>query len=193
MRYLSRSLGVLELFTADAPAWGVSAASRAVGLPKSTVSELMTSLADEGLLRRANASEYRLGWRLMEFGRTQRETSELNGAREIMIELAQTYHETVHLAALEGQRTVYLAKVQPKTRVLIDITYPGARLPTLHCSSVGKVLLAAEPGDRVHRHLPQDGPLKRYTRHTVVDRRQLTDQLDEIREVIEAWRDTFGD
>src|SRR3712207_7425327 len=49
--------------------------ARALGLPKSTTSELMSSLADQRLLSRMAQGRYRLGWRLFELGQTLLDTT----------------------------------------------------------------------------------------------------------------------
>jgi DNA-binding IclR family transcriptional regulator len=43
---------VLDLFSVEQPEWRVSEVAEALGLPKSTISELMSELADQRLLSR---------------------------------------------------------------------------------------------------------------------------------------------
>src|ERR671932_1514776 len=141
-RTIKKATQILDLFSLERPEWGVSEVARALRLPKSTTSELMSSLADQRLLSRTVRGRYRLGWRLFELSQTLLDTTEFRTeARKVMEELVRSWRETVHLAVLDGVQAVYLEKLQPRPAVKIRITRAGARLPA-HCSGVGKVLLA---------------------------------------------------
>lgn len=141
---IGKATAVLGLFSLDEPEWGVGDMSSELGLPKSTVCELLASLADDGLVRRTGWGRYRLGWRLFELSQTLLETTEFRTeARKVMQELVEEWGETSHLAVLEGVEAVYLEKIQPSPAVKIPISRMGARL-LAHCTGVGKVLLAHE-------------------------------------------------
>jgi DNA-binding IclR family transcriptional regulator len=60
---------VLDLFTPVAREWGATAVAEELGVAKSQAHELLTSLAEVGLLRRAPGGRYRLGWRQLTLGR----------------------------------------------------------------------------------------------------------------------------
>src|SRR5438045_9563399 len=76
---VSRAGKILDLFTAQTPEWSVSEAAKALGVSKSTASELMATLAEMGLLTRTNERSYRLGWRLIDLGRTLLSTTDFYG------------------------------------------------------------------------------------------------------------------
>src|SRR5919107_5652912 len=141
-RNIRKAMKVLDLFSLERPEWGVSEVARALGLPKSTTSELMSSLADQRLLSRIVKGRYRLGWWLFELSQTLLDTTEFRTeARSVMEELVRCWRETMHLAVLDDAQAVYVEKLQPTPAVKIKISRAGARLPA-HCSGVGKVLLA---------------------------------------------------
>jgi IclR family transcriptional regulator, KDG regulon repressor len=90
---IRKALQIINLFSLERSEWGVSEAARALGLPKSTTSELMSELTNWRLLRRASGrGRYRLGWRLFELSQTLLDTTEFrNQARRVMKELVMNW------------------------------------------------------------------------------------------------------
>ncbi len=52
---------VLNLFSFKQPEWRVSEVAKALEIPKSSASDIMASLADQGLLNQNKGGRYRLG------------------------------------------------------------------------------------------------------------------------------------
>src|ERR671913_2508811 len=99
LRTIKKATQVLDLFSLERPEWGVSEAARALNLPKSTTSELMSSLANQRLLSRTAKGRYRLGWRLFGLSQTLLDTTGFRiDARRGMEQLVKTRGETGHLA-----------------------------------------------------------------------------------------------
>ena len=178
---IEKAMQILDLFSLEQPEWGVGEVARALGLPKSTTSELMSSLADQRLLSRMAQGRYRLGWRLFELGQTLLDTTNFRvEARKVMKELVECWEETVHLAVLDGVQAVYVEKLQPTPAVRIWISRTGARLPA-HCSGVGKVLLANSEWKHVAELLEHQG-MPALTPNTITDLDVLADELERVRE-----------
>lgn len=172
---------ILELFSVEDPEWGVSKVGRALEIPKSTAFELMNSLADQGLLRRAGRGRYRLGWRLFEFGQALLDAAQYRTeAHEIMHDLAEAWGVAVHLAVLDGFQAQYIEKLQP-TRTVTMLASPriGARVPA-HCSGAGKVLLAHRGWDEISTLLQLHG-MPALTPSTVTIPEELAGELEVIR------------
>jgi DNA-binding IclR family transcriptional regulator len=83
---------------------------------------------------------------------------------------------TVHLAVLDGASALVIERLAG-TKSLPTRHSPGGRLP-LHCTAVGKALLAFAPPPLVDEVM---GDLPRLTAYTVTDPRILHRQLDGIR------------
>ncbi|MCA1730912.1 MAG: IclR family transcriptional regulator [Actinobacteria bacterium] len=180
-RTIRKATKVLDLFSLERPEWGVNEVARALGFPKSTTSELMSSLAEQRLLSRTVKGRYRLGWRLFELSQTLLDTTEFRvEARRVMEELVRRWRETVHLAVLDGVQAVYIEKLQPNPAVKIKISRTGARLPA-HCSGVGKVLLAHCEWEYV-AELLKDQRLPALTGNTVTNFDVLAEELERVRE-----------
>ena len=172
---------VLDLFSLEYPEWGVSEVARALGLPKSSTSELMSSMTDQRLLSRRARGRYRLGWRLFELSQTLLDTTEFRSeARKAMEELVRCWKETMHLAVLDGVQAVYIEKLQPTPAVKIRITRAGARLPA-HSTGVGKVLLADSEWEYVAERL-EDQEMPELTPNTITNLDVLAEELERVRE-----------
>jgi len=171
---------MLDLFTPERPEWRVGEAADALGVPKTTASELMTTLAEQRLLRRTEGGSYRLGWRLFELSQNLLDTTEFRTeAHRIIEELVESYGETVHLAVLDNMQAVYIEKQQPTPAVKILASRAGGRLHA-HCSGVGKVLLASCEWERVERALEHQG-MPAFTPNTIVTPEAMAGELREVR------------
>jgi DNA-binding IclR family transcriptional regulator len=171
---------LLDLFTPQSPEWRVGEAAEALGVPKTTASELMTTLAEQRLLRRSENGRYRLGWRLFELSQNLLETSEFRAeAQEVIEELVERYGETVHLAVLDNMQAVYIEKRQPTPAVKITASRAGGRLHA-HCCGVGKVLLAACEWGHVEQALEHQG-MPAFTPNTIVNPKAMAEELEGIR------------
>ena len=182
MRFIEKVAQILDLFSLEHPEWGVSEVARALKLPKSTTSELMSSLANQKLLSHAAVKgRYRLGWRLFELSHTLVDTTEFRTeARKVMEELVRHWKETMHLAVLDGVQAVYIEKLQPIPAVKVRITRAGVRLAA-HSSGVGKVLLAYSEWSYVAGQLEDQG-LPELTPNTITNLHALADELEQVRE-----------
>ncbi|WP_298818801.1 IclR family transcriptional regulator [uncultured Chloroflexus sp.] len=181
LQTLQKAARALTLFTPAHPEWSVGDMAKALGLPKSSVSELLSSLAEQGLLRRVGAGRYRLGWRLLELGQTLLKTTEFRDeARAVMQEMVNTWGETMHLAVLESGEVVYLEKLRGQQGLQVELSGIGVRLPA-HCSGVGKVLLAYQPWEAVLRVVGNE-QLYPFTPHTITSLEALSEELVRVRQ-----------
>jgi len=86
-------------------------------------------------------------------------------------------NETVHLGVLEEGDVLYLAK-EESSQTIRMCSYVGKRAP-LHCTALGKVLLAFLPEEERKKILEQK-ELPRLTDNTITDRNKLEKELSKI-------------
>ena len=173
-----RVLGVFEAFTAERPELRLSQISRRTGLPLTTTHRLVGELTRWGALERDDAGNYRIGLRLWEAASlAPRSVGLREAALPFLEDLYEATHQNVQLAVLDGTDAVYIERISGRGAVHV-ISRPGGRLP-LHATGVGLVLLAYGPDELRERVLA--GPLKRYTRRTLVDPARLRRELAEVR------------
>lgn len=169
---------VLDLFTAQRPEWGVSEVAAALGLPRSSVHAVLTSLVDTGLLQTRFRGRYRLGWRVVELNQAMRSSVDVRSlALPILQNLVRDHRETAHLAVMENGKVLYLDKVIGTHNLIVRGAHIGTQRDA-HSSGVGKILLAAEWTERQPEMSP---PLRRFTASTIIDPRQLGAELDKVR------------
>ncbi|MGW6281157.1 IclR family transcriptional regulator [Kribbella sp. NPDC055071] len=147
---------------------------------KTTVLRLLRTMEAERFVRRDAAHRYRLGSRLFALADVAREQ---HVVREVaaphLRELNQKTGQTVHLAAWESGEAIYIDKLDSvrSVRMYSQVGVPAA----LHCTAVGKVLLAAQP-TRSREALLASMDYHAYTPNTITEPDTLRDELDLVRE-----------
>jgi DNA-binding IclR family transcriptional regulator len=145
---LVRAVQILDAI-AEGPEAGRSASelAAATGINRVTVHRILGILKGQRLVRQSRPREpYRLGFRLVELAqRVLTELELVRAARPVLAELSHRSSETSHLAVLDGQEAVYVAKVEPSHTVRL-VSRVGNRVP-LHSTALGRALLAAMESD----------------------------------------------
>lgn len=171
---------ILDLFCIERPEWGVAEVARALGLSRSSVSEVMSVLEKESFLRRTPKGRYRLGWRVVSMNRTVAETSDVQEeARKAMERLLSLFGETVHLTALERGQVVFVDKVYGTKTIQISQTAVGSTW-VVHTSASGKALLSERPRAEVVEILEHRG-MPSLTPNSITDPRRFREELGRVR------------
>ena len=135
-----RALDVLEALAAAGGTASLGDLAAACGLPAPTLHRLAGTLADRGYLRHMPDRRYSLGSRLVPLGA---DAHALLGERALPVlrGLAELTGESANLAVLTQGRAEYVAQA-PGRHTMRTFTEVGNRVE-LHCTGVGKALLAA--------------------------------------------------
>lgn len=166
---------------------GITELSAELRLAKSTVYRLLQTLVKHGYAVQDPASgRYRLGLKFLEIGGVvQNSLSIRTIARPHLQALMAATNETVQLGILEGYEVVYADKIEC-ARTIRMYSSVGRRSP-LHCTALGKVLLAHQPEDAFREIL--GGRLIRCTPRSITTPRALRAELVQIREQGYAFDD----
>ncbi|MCX5144171.1 MULTISPECIES: IclR family transcriptional regulator [unclassified Streptomyces] len=179
---VTRALDVLELFLQGDGTLSAPEVTRKLQLPRTTVHELLTTLAARSYLVTVpdQPGRYRLGVRTYQLGSRYAEQLDLAAeGQQVARQVAETCGETVHVAILEGADVIYIAKVD-STHAVRMVSAAGRKLPA-HCTSVGKMLLAALPDRELDARL--DGlELTGMTPNSITDEGELRAALATVRE-----------
>lgn len=183
---LSRGLDVLELLS-DGVARTAPEITQALGLPRTTVHELVRTLLVRGYLRLVEGgSRYRLGIRAFELGRAYEANLDLREiSHRVASRVGDECGETVHVAVLDGREVVYIAQVQSRHAVQL-VSAPGRRLPA-HLTAVGKVLLASLQPEEFAERYRGDPLLVTMTPTSIASVEALRHELDDVRAAGVAW------
>ena len=163
---------LLKVFRSREADLGVSELARRLGLGKSTVHRMLTTLVAEGLIEQnPRTGGYRLGIVMFELGEAVRVHLDLHAAvGPVLSELRAQTGESSQVGVLDGHEVVYVDRLESAHSLRL-FTETGRRVP-VHCTSSGKVLLAYLPEARRQAVL-RVAPLTALTPHTITDRSQL--------------------
>src|SRR4051794_20921052 len=175
---LGKVVTVFFAFRAEDHGVTLAELGRRTGLPKATLHRVVSDLVDVRLLDRADA-RYRLSGQVFQLGmRASVERGLLEVATPFMEDLYERTHETVHLGTADGDGVLYVAKIGGHRQAAAP-SRVGGRMP-LHCTAIGKALLAFSPPEHVARIVAAG--LQRQTARTVTAPGLLRRQLERVRE-----------
>ena len=173
-----RALDVLEALAAAGGSASLGDLASACGLPTPTLHRLAGTLADRGYLRHTPDRRYSLGSRLVPLGA---DAHALLGERALPVlrGLAELTGESANLAVLTQGLAEYVAQA-PGSHTMRIFTEVGNRVE-LHCTGVGKALLAAA-GPAAAGRLIAAAPLTARTPATITDQVALRAEIALIRD-----------
>jgi IclR family pca regulon transcriptional regulator len=181
---LERGLAILSSFTTARPLLGVSELAREVGLNRSTTHRYVATLAALGYLEQDAATRrYRLGPRVVNLGFSALSSMDLREvAAPHLQRLSDETGHTVNMAVLDGVDIVYIDRCRSARQGQREIDlnlHVGSRLPA-YCTSMGKVLLAFLPPDRLGETLRRIDFARRGP-NTLASRTALAAELERVR------------
>lgn len=177
---VANSIRLLNSFSGGENELGITLLASRLKLAKSTVHRLAATLtAARFLEQNGETGKYRLGLALFELGSLVRRRMDVaDAARQKLRELLETTGETVQLGIIDHHSVLYIYEMESRRAIRMAAAV-GARAP-LHCTAVGKVLLAAQPEHYVRQVLELG--LKAYTPKTIVRNEQLLETLSEVQQ-----------
>lgn len=173
----TRLLAVIAAFDERHRTLALTELARRADIPVPTAHRLAAELVAGGALERRDDGRYVVGRLLWEAGLLAPVEGRLKQVAEPFLhDIYAATLATVHLAVRDGHQVLYLERMSGRASVPIVSTV-GSRLP-MHCTGVGKVLLAHAPRDVQEKVFAN---LIRITPHTVTQPRVLLAQLERIR------------
>lgn len=178
-----RAFSLLETFSATHGEFSIQELQKKTSLPASTIHRLLATMEHIGYIcQNPENGKYRLGLKVFILGSRVKFTSELKMiAAPILKRLSEKYNETIHLATELDGNVLCIDKIETQQRH-ITVTPQSGESASLHCTSVGKCLLAF--ADEEHRRkLLNNIEYIKYTPYTITDKTVLEQQLNQIRAV----------
>lgn len=176
---VANAMRLLKAFSDDEFEIGVSDLAKRLGLAKSTVHRLASTLVRERILERgAREGKYRLGLVLFELGSLVRRKMDVSAeARPQLKALMEKTGETVHLAVLDDYSVLYVNRIESTRAIRMGFGL-GVRAP-LHCTAPGKALLAWQPAQLIEETIARGLP--RRTAGTITSPQAFRQELAAIR------------
>ncbi|HSN22306.1 MAG TPA: IclR family transcriptional regulator [Usitatibacter sp.] len=176
---VANAIRLTKAFSEQEYEMGISALAARLGLAKSTVHRLATTLVEYDMLEQnRETGKYRLGLAFFELGTLVRRKMDVTTEAQGEIHaLADSSGETVQLAILDHLTVLYIRIRESRQAVRLSSGL-GSRAPA-HCTGVGKALLAFQAPEVVQQVI--DNGLKQYTVNTITDPEKLRAELASIR------------
>ncbi len=169
------------MFLSSKRSAGVTEIAQAIGVNKSTAFRIMqTFLAGNIVEKNPETLCYKLGPAILRL--SQQYYSGLNAAsisKPYMVRLSEGFGESVHLCTLSNNRAVVVEQVTAEGRLIANAKIGEAE--PLHCSSVGKCLLAYADDIKQEKML-REMTFEKHTEKTITDESALKIELAKIKE-----------
>lgn len=176
---LQRGLRILELFPKAEKGLAASQVAKLSGLPVSTVHRFLVNLENSGYLNCADNGIYHLGIACFSLGHAALGQLDIRRlSLPHLHELNTQTRETVHLTIRQGMTAVYIEKLDSPEPLRI-YSRIGAAVP-LHCTAVGKVILAYMPEAELASILPHLD-FKRRTQNSIGSLQEMQTHLQKVR------------
>ena len=140
---LAKGLRVIEAFRAESPRLSIAEVAEATGLDRATARRCLLTLHELGYAD-YDGKFFALTPRILRLGMGALAAMPLAQLVQPWLDqLSERIGQSTSVSILDGTEIVYLARAAQR-RVMSIGLMPGSRLPA-HCTSMGRVLLAALP------------------------------------------------
>jgi len=188
IRSVTKAIRLLDALGEGNGVYGVSELARMVEIDKSSVSRMLRTLEQSGYVEQDPVTQrYSLGLAVGVLGYKALRRMDLRGAARPLLErLAEKTGECAHLAILADRRAFYIDQAAPEKGVGVDA--PIGTLAPLHCTALGKVLLAFQP-ESSKAELIGGMTFELFTRRTIAGAEVLAGHLNNVRAQAMAFDD----
>lgn len=179
MSALTKGFRILEAVTGTSPGLTFSEIVDATAVPKATVHRLLAELVGLSALRYDEATRrYSGGFLLAGLGASVTASYDLRRlARPQLEELQKRCGNVATLGIRDGDHGIYIDKIEPTDFVIRLHSEIGKSFP-LHCTAIGKVLLAHCDTATLNRLTRRK--LEPFTPNTITDGKALREELRTI-------------
>lgn len=180
IRSAERAFDLIETLVESGAPMSLSEVSRAMGTSPATSHHLLSTLMQPGYVQQDPPSRrYRVGLRMVQLAaQVMAQTDLTREAIPVMRAFAEATGEHVTLAVLDGDAVSPLHKEELTAAPRLFVHF-GRRAP-LHCTALGKVLLAWHSERAVLAVLGRR-PLERLTPRTITSHRRFLRELARVR------------
>lgn len=191
---VGRTLAVLELLAHSRRPLNISEVSRALNLPKSSTSRMLTALESERCVQRDTRSgRYRFGFRLVGLSRAAVENLQIREvAKPYLISLMLSTGLAIHLTVLEYGQAIIIEKIDAPGLGGVG-TWPG-RAMDINSTAAGKALVAFLSNEDFDRQVKSRAFVK-HNQRTISSLAKLKEHLVRVRELgysVDDEEDQFG-
>ncbi|HEX5481486.1 MAG TPA: IclR family transcriptional regulator [Terriglobia bacterium] len=177
VRSLERAMMILELLASSRTGLSLLELVQKTKMPRSSVHCLLVTLQRRGYLyHNDKTGRYMFGLQLFSLANMAVSGLKLREeAAPFLRSLVEKTQLTVHMAILEHGEAVLISKYEPPG-IFRLATWIGKRMD-LHCTSLGKALMAYLPSEEVSRIIEEHG-LPRHNDNTICSKKRLKEEME---------------
>lgn len=181
VKSVSRALDIIMILSLKKGGLGVTEIANQIDINKSSVYRILSTLVQYGYVEQdEETGRYKLGYKFLEISSRLLDSIDLRGeARPFLQELETETNEAIHLVVYDQAEVVYIEKLEGNETLRMH-SKVGKRAP-MHCTSVGKAILANLPIETVLTIIEQKG-MPVHTAHTITTKADLLHELQMVRE-----------
>lgn len=178
IKMIDRSCQVLEYLYDSEGAASISKLAADLDLPKANVFRILYTLSIHGLVEKDIESDlYRLGKNMIKYGeKVSGDLDIVKRAKPYMKKLAVELGETVNIGIEHEGKVITLHSEEGEKSVLVSRLIP---VTELHCSSMGKLLLADMEEEECILHFKSK--LEERTVNTITNYEQFRNEVSDIK------------
>ncbi|MEH7254458.1 IclR family transcriptional regulator [Neobacillus niacini] len=181
VKSVSRALDIIALVGMKKGGLGVTEIANQIDINKSSVFRTLSTLVQYGYIEQENETQkYKLGYKFLDMSTKLLESIDLRKeAKPFLQELENRTNEVIHLVVYDQGEVVYIEKLEGN-ETLRTHSKVGKRAH-MHCTSVGKAILAHLPDNDVLTIIDRKG-MPFHTEHTITEKEVLFDELKQVRQ-----------
>jgi IclR family transcriptional regulator, KDG regulon repressor len=173
---LARGLKILDFLGQNPDGISITELAELIDVDKGSASRLVATLAHYGYAERDEVSRrYYVGSQIVSLSRSVLNRLPLReAAKPFLRQLMERTGECAHLGVPAQGKVMYIDQVE--SPVTLRVNAQVGTLNPLHCTALGKILLAFGGGD-----LPEEMPA--FTANTITDAAALKNHLEQVKRV----------
>lgn len=181
VKSVSRALDIVTLVGEKKGGLGVTEIANQIDINKSSVYRILSTLVQYGYVEQdEETSRYKLGYKFLEVSSKLLDSIDIRKeALPYLQQLENETNEVIHLVVYDQGEVVYIEKLDGNEALRMH-SKVGKRAP-MHCTSVGKAILAHLPDEVVLDVLKRKG-MPAHTSHTITNEEQFLEELKQVRE-----------
>jgi DNA-binding IclR family transcriptional regulator len=170
------------LFLAGRKSAGVTELAEALRVNKSTAFRILDTFLEANMVEKnKDTLKYRLGPAILRLSEQYYHNFNIiESARPVMERLSAEIRESVHLCILANNSAVIIEQILSNSRLIVNAKVGNSE--PLHCSSVGKCLLAftsEENREKMIDHIT----FNVFTEKTITDKEKLNEEIKRVQEL----------
>lgn len=168
------------LFLASRKSVGVTELAEELDVNKSTAFRILDTFLKANMVEKNKETlKYKLGPAILQMSEQYYKNFNIIAvARPIMERLAVQIRESVHLCVCSNNRAVIIEQIMSDSRLVVNAKIGNSE--PLHCSSVGKCLLAFAP-NQTREKMIAGIDFEIFTDKTISNKQQLLEEIENVR------------